>query len=1036
VCGLDPQLVEIGLDFTMMAPLPHQLQRPAEAGSGLTDLLGIAPGAQYRLIVPSAPSIADVDAAFLAAAVQSPRPTAITASLGFGLDSQGYASRYLEEDPLTEAVVASIVHNYNIVVCVSAGDGLRTATTAPIGPSGGSVPVNTIQPGGTPTDLNDVAYSGAPSTVFDSGAIAVGGTTLDDLSAMPPQDPRYAAFAHWHAFASTRWTGASYYSSGFGSRVNVSAPGDNVMELIHTFGGGYDAVDVALNGGTSASAPQVAAAAAVAIQVAKLTGHPFHSATDVRSLLESTANALPSIPQADVDVHVGPQIDLTRAVESLLAAGGKAAKPGVARVAVEQRRNGGYYDTIFTSSTDPANISLQGAPVIAWITIAPDWESVPADSTYRLYVTGHKNKVLATTRWARLLPQTIIEAAGLPFVSPSSRTVDLTYEATGGAKPVSTEFTLTFGPANPPLRAHAPLVPAVTTGTTIPISYDLTSVSGASSLILTVSEPGRVNAATGNQFHPAFTQALRALKGTVNVPLGALQGGGIYGAAIQFTAGDGVIRSTDYAYTRVQVGSKARPAAPLLAYNGSTPGHFAEVPFGQSFQVSYDVRNVPGATGAMLEIAAPGPGIWHNQNAFNNPNGSERDNNGVDAGSVYYAPLSGTNGTVTINGRTVGLVPTLYHSVRVIPMKFGVPAGEAGDISTVTMDGVLAADGGAINEGWGINANGLDGYITSNQVTASGEALGSVEVFDQANMGIAGTTDSGLGSGYSTGGWGAWGGDVGLVGIQKSDGTFNYNLLNPISAGALGAVWNPPFPSSYYLMEGALNNVSSTGAFLVTDVAAPTAHRFRVFTSDLSANTFSQAFDISAPIATFGFPIIGGMAHDGTLNTALVAFSDAAGSDSCAAPTIVNVDLAGGATTTFAGVGAGSSNGVAIDAQSHKAGVLTSCDGGLGIYDLKSGTGTEAMLPAFGYTSLSPVADEKHGLFLAMQFVGPDFVTNNNALSQLDVLDEQGNLVKTVEAFNTSGFYWIGTHYLQVNPNRRTLYFPGPNQQELEPFSY
>src|SRR2546430_2452208 len=56
VCGVDPFLGEIGLDFSMMAPLPHAQQRPGAVGSGLTDLLGIAPGASYRLIVPAGPA--------------------------------------------------------------------------------------------------------------------------------------------------------------------------------------------------------------------------------------------------------------------------------------------------------------------------------------------------------------------------------------------------------------------------------------------------------------------------------------------------------------------------------------------------------------------------------------------------------------------------------------------------------------------------------------------------------------------------------------------------------------------------------------------------------------------------------------------------------------------------------------------------------------------------------------------------------------------------------------------------------------------
>src|SRR5262249_23513844 len=34
-CGQDPMLTEVGLDFSMMAPLPHDQQRPDALGSGL-----------------------------------------------------------------------------------------------------------------------------------------------------------------------------------------------------------------------------------------------------------------------------------------------------------------------------------------------------------------------------------------------------------------------------------------------------------------------------------------------------------------------------------------------------------------------------------------------------------------------------------------------------------------------------------------------------------------------------------------------------------------------------------------------------------------------------------------------------------------------------------------------------------------------------------------------------------------------------------------------------------------------------------------
>src|SRR4051812_16676782 len=57
---VDPYLGEVLLDFSVMAPLPHDRQRADATGVGATDLLGIAPGAQYRLVVPQEPTISNI----------------------------------------------------------------------------------------------------------------------------------------------------------------------------------------------------------------------------------------------------------------------------------------------------------------------------------------------------------------------------------------------------------------------------------------------------------------------------------------------------------------------------------------------------------------------------------------------------------------------------------------------------------------------------------------------------------------------------------------------------------------------------------------------------------------------------------------------------------------------------------------------------------------------------------------------------------------------------------------------------------------
>ena len=237
-CGDDPTLTEIGLDFSMMAPPPHDQQRAGETGSGLTDLLGIAPGASYRLVVPSTPggAVTNVDAALLAAANQTPRPDVITCSLGFGLDAFGYPDRYLEDDAMTEAVIASITAS-GVVVSASGGDGLRTSTNAAVPPSGGAVATDVAATPGQATNLNDVADSSAVSVDPDSGAIDAGGSTLNDIFAAQPQNPANSASSYLQAYPATRYDGGRLHASAFGSRVNVSAPGDNVLSFSHPFAG-------------------------------------------------------------------------------------------------------------------------------------------------------------------------------------------------------------------------------------------------------------------------------------------------------------------------------------------------------------------------------------------------------------------------------------------------------------------------------------------------------------------------------------------------------------------------------------------------------------------------------------------------------------------------------------------------------------------------------------------------------------------------------------------------------------------------------
>ena len=1033
-CGDDPSLTEIGLDFAMMAPLPHDKQRAGETGSGYTDLLGIAPGASYRLVVPSAAggSVSDVDAAFIAAANQTPRPDVITASLGFGTDTTGFSSRYLEDDPMTESIIASIV-KAGIVVTISAGDGLRTYTNAAVDPAGGATATDVAASPGQVTSESDVAMSGAVSRDLDSGSIDVGASTLDDVTAAPPDNPADTALSYVHAYPTTRYDGARDFASGYGSRVNVAAPGDDVLSFSHAIGSGDDGVDVNLEGGTSASAPETAAAAAVVLQVARLTGDKAleNNPRNVRGFLEQTGTPLGPLAQSDIPVSTGPQVDVGRAVETLLTRAHQPVTPGIARVAVEQRQQLSAADEQFLTATDPTAVGLSGMAADDWITISPDWTGLPAAGvTYALTgpggSTGADGRTLARSPWARLQPSAILAAAGLPLTSnAASRSVTLTYTAsTFGRTLARTTFTLTFGPDDGTTPAvRAPLVPTAVTGPLIPVSYDITSLTGDTDPTLVVSEPGRVDPVTGDYFTPSYSVPLTAAKGTVEVPTSKLQGAGVYGIGIQ--NGPGGWQSADdsaFAIVRVSPAGTAQPQVPTLAYGDTAGLHTLSVPYDGSFRLTYDARSVPGATGAVAEISAPGPTVANNDNTFNNPNGSERDDDGVDSGSIAWIPLPGTHGTVTLNSGTVGLDPAMTHEIRILATgRDGRVVGEASGGSTVTMNGIAAADGGSVADGFGISATGDDGFLTSNQVTADGLELGSVETFSQSTGATSTVTSSS--DNYATSPrvcGGMLAGDIGLYDDEKT-----FRLLSPVATGTDGgAVAVPGAAGSVLCVAG--NQSTSEDALLSSN------GDYYVTPADLAAGTFGTPVDISPELASFGFPVPTGFAEDPATDEAYVAVSDLAGSE---ASTVVTVNLRTGAIGTFSGM-PGFEYGLTLSPTGNLA--LEGSDFTVGIYNLATQTLSTAAPGGSGYWF--PTAIPGTSEFLSAEVESPGSFAakpDNNAMSSVVLLDEQGNVLHRFEQFNfyNTPFNAMGA-YLQVNPSTKTAFTVGPQAGQIVPFTY
>jgi hypothetical protein len=1050
VCDVDPFDTEIGLDFSMMAPLPHNQQRSGNPGSGDTDLLGVAPGATYRLVVPASftPTIADIDGALLGAGQQSPAPNVITASLGFGYDGFGFPSRYLEDDPLTESIVASLVKN-GIVVCISANDGLRSAfTNAAVSPSGGSAPTNVVPAGATPSALSDVAFSTTPSLDPDSGAIDAGATTLDDIFAAPPQYAPNASLASQHAFAETRWTGYTAYSSGFGSRVNLSAPGDNVMGFMHS-GSTAQSVAVVNDGGTSASSPEIAAAAAVVLQVARLTGHPLGSPSAVRSFLASTGTAVPAVPQSDVVNGIGPQVDLGRAVSTLFANAGIAIPAAVGRVAVEQRRDGDYgfgnppfYDGLFATDTNPTAIDLAGPPVnpaggdntltaadqLAWITIAPDWEGLPAGSTYKFTLQG-SGTVLATTPWVRMLPAQLLGAAGLPLQSMSNRTVTFTYSALSGSQVVaSTTIPLTFGPLSAaPLEVLAPTTSGVATSNVISVNYNLSNAADQSNPQLIVSYPGRVNPGTGTVYNAAYTIPLQAGSvGTADIPTSALHGGGIYGIGIHYGTYIGPHVNTalysDFAFVRYAPTSTVRPAAPLLA-DGVSGAHTLPISYGEYFKVSWDVRNISGASGAILEISQPGPGFYPSFNTFNNPNGSIRDSDGTDGTSIYYTTLPSTHGTESLNPQAIGLVAGPTYTLRVFALSGSQIIGEGGEVSSVTENGLGTVDGGEIS-GIGVNRYGNDGYLTS-----VGFGTSSVEPFSQSKTTIS-IADSSTAVQYG-GPWSILDSDISLLSsTNPQTGAIGYNFLNPTSSGTISSTVG--IGTNLTLYGAADNQETPTEAFTTCDTNG------NCYVGTLNVLTGSiNLFNESAFLQIVGTQ--GGITEDPSANVAYVPAND---SNCPTEPAFAAVNLTTGAATLTCVPGSGPAGGLALDPNTHILAILPEAQQAMILYKLSNGTQTTVAIPQSsyfaGFNNLSaPAVDLTNHLVLAINGALPDYPASNNSQPGVVVVNETTGTYTETEGYGGAAFGgdFVPQDYLVVNGTNRKGWIQ-TNYSELTPFSY
>ncbi|MFI5813795.1 hypothetical protein ACIA7S_22895 [Streptomyces sp. NPDC051643] len=341
------------------------------------------------------------------------------------------------------------------------------------------------------------------------------------------------------------------------------------------------------------------------------------------------------------------------------------------------------------------------------VTFAGDVTGLPSGAVAQYRLTEGSTVWRSNAPAIRVTLHQLLTAAGLPVVSTSDRSVKLRYDVLiKGNVVASSSRTVTIGASDGTyVEAQAPTAPAVTPlGRPVTVHYDLSGVKGLADPAIAVSGVGHWNPALGPIFYPAWTQPLTATSGSLTIPASAFHGGaGLYGIGIIQSSAD--LANNVYAeFTPIRIGTDAataRPAAPLITDASGIPGHSATVDRANPvLRLGYDVRAVHGAAAAEVEFSAPGPAATGNRyNTFDNPNGSQVDNDGINTPSTLHRTLPGTSGTASLDLIKLGLPTSELYNVRVLALDSDHHViGQASPTAELEVDDGLAPDGASVND--------------------------------------------------------------------------------------------------------------------------------------------------------------------------------------------------------------------------------------------------------------------------------------------------------------------------------------------------
>lgn len=370
-----------------------------------------------------------------------------------------------------------------------------------------------------------------------------------------------------------------------------------------------------------------------------------------------------------------------------------------------------------------------------------------------------------------------------------------------------------------------------------------------------------------------------------------------------------------------------------------------------------------------------------------------------------------------------------------LAVSIGAVAQVAGDGSRQAPIGpgnvvVQSALGGFIL-GYDIDQTGTEGILSEALTLPDGKANVAVETFDQKTGKLVKIVEQQSDSKNDFVTLGIFGNHVGLTEFEHVTNLFVdkrlYGVSNPLNSNKITGKWTPPLPNSDDIILGMAASQGSPNTAVLAFKNDINDFSSYVFSANVGANTFGPIFKI--PDSVFDFNLSPVMAINTVTNQAVLG-----GSNGCFGCTteIGLVDLTTGAFTEFEGLGFGFINGIAVDSNTGIACTATEDDFSVEFYDLAKQTGIIVVLPGAtnqAQSGLDVEVDPIHKLFL----VGQEFSSTAPRGSSIQVFDEQGNFVESLNGFNLPA----SPAYMALHPSKRAGYvIVTPELTTLQSFTY